>query len=157
MIDADGLNALAGNLDALVEAQSPVMLTPHPGEMSRLAGRPAQEVQADRHNAARALAQAHKVAVVLKGARTVIALADGSVFVNPTGNPGMATGGTGDVLAGVCGGLLAQGVSRDDAALVATFAHGLAGDRVVRRTGRLGLVASDLLQGLQDVWVEWDR
>jgi len=157
VIDADGLNALAGNLDALTGAQAPVLLTPHPGEMSRLAGRPASEVQADRLNAARALAQAHKTTVILKGARTVIALEDGSCFVNPTGNPGMATGGTGDVLAGVCGGLLAQGLSREDAAMIGTYVHGLAGDRVARRTGRMGLLASDLLEGLQEVWVEWDR
>ncbi|HVE81571.1 MAG TPA: NAD(P)H-hydrate dehydratase [Myxococcales bacterium] len=157
VIDADGLNALAGNLDALSSAQAPALLTPHPGEMSRLAGRATSEVQADRINAARALAQAHNAVVVLKGARSVIALENGSCFVNPTGNPGMATGGTGDVLAGVCGGLLSQGLSREDAAMIGAYVHGLAGDRVSRRTGRMGLIASDLLGGLQEVWVEWDR
>jgi len=157
VIDADGLNALAGNLDALSSAQAPVLLTPHPGEMSRLAGRATSEVQADRVNAARALAQAHNAVVILKGARSVIALENGSCFVNPTGNPGMATGGTGDVLAGICGGLLSQGLSREDAAMIGAYVHGLAGDRVSRRTGRMGLIASDLLGGLQEVWVEWDR
>jgi NAD(P)H-hydrate epimerase len=157
VIDADGLNALAGNLDALSSAQAPALLTPHPGEMSRLAGRATSEVQADRINAARALAQAHNAVVVLKGARSVIALENGSCFVNPTGNPGMATGGTGDVLAGVCGGLLAQGLSREDAAMIGAYVHGLAGDKVAKRTGRMGLIASDLLGGLQEVWVEWDK
>src|SRR4051812_44459521 len=89
VIDADGLNALAGNLDALDTTQSKVLLTPHAGEMSRMAGRATSEVQGDRINAARALAQAHHAVVVLKGARTVIALENGSCFVNPTGNPGM--------------------------------------------------------------------
>ncbi|HVE84585.1 MAG TPA: NAD(P)H-hydrate dehydratase, partial [Myxococcales bacterium] len=157
VIDADGLNALAGELDALSGARAQVVLTPHPGEMSRLTGKPTQEIQADRLAAARGLAQAHRVVVILKGARTVIALPDGSCLVNPTGNPGMATGGTGDVLAGLCGGLLAQGLSREDAALVGTYVHGLAGDRAARRTGKMGLIASDLLDGLQQVWAEWDR
>jgi NAD(P)H-hydrate epimerase len=157
VLDADGLNALAGNLDALKGARAPVVLTPHPGEMARLAGTSTREVQADRISAARRLAMAQGCVVVLKGARTLIALKDGTVYVNPAGNPGMATGGSGDVLTGVVGGLLAQGLSEVDAALVGTYTHGLAGDLASRRTGQMGLVASDLLEGLQQVWVRWGR
>jgi NAD(P)H-hydrate epimerase len=155
LLDADGLNALAGNLDLLHRAKGPILLTPHPGEMARLSGLSVGEVQHDRIAAARALAAGHHVVVALKGARTLVALEDRSVFVNPTGNAGMASGGTGDVLSGVCGALLAQGLSPEDAAVTGVYVHGLAGDRVVQRTGMLGLIASDLLAGLEEVWVRW--
>lgn len=157
VIDADGLNALAGRLDLLKSAKGRVVLTPHPGEMARLSGKGTADVQKARLETARDLATRYGVAVALKGARTVLALPDGRAFINPTGNPGMATGGTGDVLSGVCGGLAAQGLSIEDAALVAIFAHGLAGDLAARRTGQLGLMASDLLSGLCEVWVRWGR
>jgi NAD(P)H-hydrate epimerase len=109
LLDADALNALAGHLPALAEARRPVVLTPHPGEMARLLGRPVAEVQADRLGIARAFAIAHGVVLVLKGARTLVSTPDGVVRVNPSGNPGMATGGTGDVLSGMLGAFLAQG------------------------------------------------
>ena len=157
MIDADGLNALAGRLGVFKGARGPLVLTPHPGEMARLAGRSTAQVQADRLGVAREMASMAGAVVVLKGARTVVACPDGRVWINPTGNPGMATGGTGDVLAGLCGALLAQGLSAEDAALVAVHAHGLAGDRAARRTGQLGLIASDLLAALCEVWVGWER
>lgn len=157
VLDADALNALAGNLHALKGSRAPVLLTPHPGEMARLLGKTTREVQADRIAAARGLATSYRCVVVLKGARTLVALEDGAICVNPTGNPGMATAGTGDVLTGVLGGLLAQDLSKEDAALVGTYAHGLAGDLISRRTGQMGLVASDLLEGLQQVWVQWGR
>jgi len=157
VIDADGLNAIGDQTRLLTEAKSPVLLTPHPGEMSRLVGKPTKDVQRARVEVARDYAYLTGAVVVLKGARTLIATGDGRVWINPTGNPGMSTGGTGDVLSGVCGGLVAQGLSVDDAALVGVFAHGLAGDLVARRTGQLGLLASDLLAGLCDVWVRWQR
>ncbi len=157
VLDADGLNAVAGHAEALTHSLSPLLLTPHPTEMARLLGLSTAEVQADRLGAARALVARTGATVVLKGARTVIALPDGKAFVNSTGNPGMATAGTGDVLAGMCGALLAQGLSCADAARVGVFAHGLAGDLVAERTGQLGLIASDLLQGLQQVWTRWRR
>lgn len=157
VLDADGLNALAGHLDVLQKAKGELLLTPHPGEMSRLLGRPIPEIQSARVASARELAQTHAVTVVLKGARTVIAQPDGQVFINPTGNPGMATGGCGDVLAGMCGAFLAQGLGPEDAALTATYAHGLAGDLAVQRTGQLGLVASDLVAALGQVWLRWNR
>jgi len=157
VIDADGLNAIGDQARLLREAKCPVLLTPHPGEMSRLMGKPTGEIQRARMETAREYASLTGALVVLKGARTIIAMGDGRIWINPTGNPGMATGGTGDVLAGLLGGLLAQGLSREDAALVGVFAHGLAGDRGVQRTGRLGLIASDLLDGLCEVWVRWER
>ncbi len=157
VLDADGLNALSGRLDVLRSAQGPLVLTPHPGEMARLSGLSVAEIQADRVTVARDFARAHRVVLVLKGARTVVALPDGRARVNPTGNPGMATGGAGDVLSGVCGALLAQGLAPADAASVAVYAHGLAGDLEEEWRGQLGLVASDLLSGLTSVWARWNR
>lgn len=158
VLDADGLNALDGHPEVLRGARARVLLTPHPGEMSRLLLRPTSEIQADRISAARELATRSSAVVALKGARTVVARPDdGAVFVNPTGNPGMATGGTGDVLAGLCGALLAQGLSPTDAAVAGVYVHGLAGDLAAKRTGEMGLVASDLLAGLQEVWCAWSR
>ncbi len=157
VLDADGLNGLAGHLDVLRAAKCPLILTPHPGEMARLLGRTVADVQHDRLGAARALASGAGAVAVLKGARTVIALPDGTVFVNPTGNAGMATAGAGDVLSGFCGALLAQGLAPEAAAIAAVYAHGLAGDIIVSRTGLMGLNATDLLEGLQEVWVRWRR
>ncbi len=155
VLDADALNALAGHLEALRSAKGELLLTPHPGEMARLLGLTTEEVQQSRVAIARAFAKDHQVVLALKGARTLIARDDGAVFINPTGNPGMATGGTGDVLAGVCGALLAQGLSTEDAAIAGVYVHGLAGDLAAARRSRLGLVASDLLDGLCEVWTSW--
>ncbi len=157
LIDADGLNAFDGHLEMLRQAKAPLVLTPHPGEMARLLGKSTGEVQRDRLAAVRALAAGTNAVAVLKGARTLIGAASGTVYVNPTGNPGMATAGAGDVLSGICGGLMAQGLSPIDAAICGVFAHGLAGDLIAERTGLAGLVASDLLDGLQQVWVRWRR
>src|SRR5213076_614327 len=130
VLDADGLNAVAGT-SVLRERPGPTVVTPHPGEMARLQGGDTARVQADRLGAARAFARAERVVVVLKGARTVI-----------------ASGGTGDVLAGVIGALLAQGLAAYDAAALGVFAHGAAGDAVAARQGEVGLLASDLLAEL---------
>lgn len=157
VVDADGLNAIAGNLELLKRAKSDLLLTPHPGEMARLAGKTTEAIQADRIGAVRTIALSTQVVVALKGARTLIAREDGTVFINPTGNAGMATAGTGDVLAGVCGALLAQGLSPEDAAITGCYAHGLAGDLMLTRRGKMGLMASDLLDGLGEVWVRWSR
>ncbi len=102
----------------------PAVLTPHPGEMARLTGLTTQQVQADRIGCAREFAQQYKVIVVLKGSRTVIAAPDGSVYVNPTGNPGMASGGMGDALTGLITGLIAQGIDPLKASLLAVYVHG---------------------------------
>jgi len=157
LLDADALNAVAGHSELLTRSRAPVVLTPHPGEMARLVGKSVAEVQASRIATASSFAKAHRAVVVLKGARTVVANPDGQVRVNPTGNPGMATGGTGDVLSGMVGAFLAQGLAPLDAASLGVLAHGLAGDAAARRWGRLGLIASDLTAALGEVWTAWGR
>lgn len=148
VIDADGLNCLAGQIGWLRRKRAPLILTPHPGEMARLVSSSTEEVQADRVGAARRLAEDYGVAVVLKGARTVIAGPDGAVSINPTGNPGMASGGMGDVLAGLIGALLAQGLDVREAGEVGAYWHGHAADRVAGRRGEVGLLATDVIEEL---------
>jgi NAD(P)H-hydrate epimerase len=147
VLDADGLNVVAGT-PALGRREAATIVTPHPGEMSRLLRTSTRTVQGDRVSAACRLAARDRVVAVLKGAGTVIASPDGRVAICPTGNPGMATGGMGDVLAGVLGGLLAQGLGSTDAAALGVYAHGAAGDRVAARIGRIGLLAGDLVAEL---------
>ena len=129
-------------------AAGDVVLTPHPGEMARLCGCTAQEVQDDRLAAARGLAARHGVHVVLKGARTLVAAPDGSAAVNLTGNPGLATGGAGDVLTGVAAAWIAQLAHAADACRVAVHLHGLAADLAAREHGQAGLIASDVAAAL---------
>jgi ADP-dependent NAD(P)H-hydrate dehydratase / NAD(P)H-hydrate epimerase len=150
VIDADGLNLLAGNVERLGGAKRPPVLTPHPGEMARLIGADTATVNRDRVGVARSFAEAHRCYVVLKGARTVIAAPDGRIFINPTGNAGMASGGMGDALAGILGGLLAQGFAVEDALKLGVFLHGFAGDRVAMVKGQIGLVASDVIEALPE-------
>jgi NAD(P)H-hydrate epimerase len=148
VIDADGLNNLALEIERLRHAKFPPVLTPHPGEMARLIGKENSAVNADRGGIARAFAVEHRCHLVLKGARTVIATAEGKVFINPTGNPGMASGGMGDVLAGILAALLGQGLSAEDAMKLGVYLHGYVGDRVAASQGEIGLIASDINQGL---------
>jgi len=145
VIDADGLNNLAADISMLKTADMPIILTPHPGEMARLTGASVSQVQRDRLTCAREFACKHNVHVVLKGARTVIAHPDGKVYVNPTGNAGMASGGMGDVLTGLIGGLLAQGYAPEAAAQVGVYLHGAAADRLVEKIGPVGYLASDVM------------
>ena len=153
VIDADGLNAFAGHTDWLDGRERPLVLTPHPGEMSRLAGISIKAVQADRLNVARNFAREHHLILVLKGNRTIIALPDGTAWVNPTGNPGMATGGTGDILTGMTAGVIGQmpnDIAR--AAVAAVYLHGLAGDVAAETMGEHSLVATDLLTALPEAF-----
>lgn len=145
VIDADGLNAIAGRETATTARQAPTVLTPHPGEMARLLGCTADHVEADRPSAAREAARRYRAWIVLKGAHTLVADPDGRLWINTTGNPGMATGGTGDVLTGVLGGLLAQSIALPDAATAAVYLHGVAGDLAAREIGETSLIAGDLL------------
>jgi len=147
VLDADGLGAVVGTTMFRRRRQETI-ITPHPGEMSRLAGIETTAVQADRVGVARRFAAAEGVVCVLKGARTVIAAPDGRFAVCPTGNPGLASGGTGDVLAGIVGGLLSQGLAPFEAAGLAVYAHGLAADRLAERTGEVGMLARDVLTEL---------
>lgn len=148
VLDADGLNAFAGQAGRLRERPAPTVLTPHPGELARLLGSSVDEIAADRVAAARRAAGASGAVVVLKGHRTLIADPGGDVWINPTGNPGMASGGTGDVLTGLLGALLAQRYEALEAAQLAVFAHGLAGDRVAEQHGERGMRAGDLVAAL---------
>ena len=148
VVDADALSALAGHLDLLRHAAGPRALTPHPGEMARMLGSTIEAVQADRIEIARAFAREHGVAIALKGAHTVIAGPDGHVAINPTGNPGMAKGGSGDVLTGVVGTLLAREIGPAAALRAGCYVHGLAADVTVRDRGEYGMLASDIIEGL---------
>ena len=152
VIDADGLNALAGSLKCLAGRRRVRVLTPHPGEMARLAGRSAAEIQSDRIEAATSFAAEHQVHLVLKGFRTLVADPGGAVWVNPTGNPGMAKGGTGDVLTGLVAGLLAGFHDRPVTEVVAAavYVHGLAGDLAAAEVGEISMLAGDLLERVPD-------
>lgn len=160
VLDADGLNAFEGNakdLDRKVHrggtnnAKKTLVLTPHPGEMARLTGLTTAQIQRDRVNVARKFAQEHGLILVLKGDRTVVAGRDGEIWINPTGNPGMATGGTGDILTGIVAGLIAQNPNRViEAVIGAVYLHGLAGDIAREHVGEQPLVATDLIKTLAD-------
>jgi NAD(P)H-hydrate epimerase len=158
VLDADALNALAGKASLLRECKTPPILTPHPGEMARLeAEATPQSVNADRIGIASRFAAQRGVVLVLKGARTVVARPDGAVAICPTGNPGMATAGTGDVLTGMIVGLLAQGLTQWDAACAATFLHGLAGDLAAARLGVAGMIAGDVIDQIPHALVQVSR
>jgi ADP-dependent NAD(P)H-hydrate dehydratase / NAD(P)H-hydrate epimerase len=148
VIDADGLTNLALEVDRLRSAKTPPILTPHPGEMGRLIDKDTATVNRDRIGTARSFAMQRRCHLVLKGARTVIATPEGKVFINPTGNPGMASGGMGDVLAGILAALLGQGFSPEDAMKLGVYLHGFVGDRVAAEKGQIGLIASDIIEGL---------
>ena len=150
VIDADGLNCLIGRTEILKNFEKPIVLTPHPGEMSRLIGTTAADVQKDRIKCARNFAEKFNVHVVLKGARTVVAHPDGRVFINPTGNPGMASGGMGDVLTGVIAGFIAQGHSPELAAHAGVYLHGAAADSLAKNKGSFGYLATDVMNTLPE-------
>ncbi len=144
LIDADGINALCSNINILKEAKHTPVITPHPAEFARLIGKTANEVQSDRINLAMSFAKEYGCVVVLKGASTVIASPDGKLAVNISGNPGLAKGGSGDVLAGICASLLCQGINAFDAAVCGVYLHARAADVLKERIGEYGLLPSDL-------------
>jgi hydroxyethylthiazole kinase-like uncharacterized protein yjeF len=153
VLDADGLNAFEGRAGELRGKSRALVLTPHPGEMARLTGSTVAAVQRDRINVARTFARKHEVIVVLKGHRTVVATPGGEVWVNATGNPGMATGGTGDILTGMVAGFIAQNPDKIlDAVLAAVHLHGLAGDVARQQMGEHSLVATDLIAALPEAF-----
>jgi len=145
VIDADGINALGKSRKLIDQIRAETVLTPHPKEMSRLSGWSVQDILSQRIERASEYAQEHDVTLLLKGARTLVAFADGTVLVNPTGNPGMATAGSGDVLTGLIAGLISQGLSVPSATSAAAFIHGMAGDIYVEANHEVTLIASDLL------------
>jgi hydroxyethylthiazole kinase-like uncharacterized protein yjeF len=146
ILDADGLTALATQPKTLPAANRSLILTPHPGEMARLINSAAKEVQEDRIGVSRRFSQSNHIHLVLKGFRTLIATPKGDVFINPTGNPGMASGGTGDVLTGMIGGLICQGFDILASLQISVYLHGLAGDQVAQELGEKSLVATDIIE-----------
>jgi len=150
VIDADGINLVARNKDVLKKAKNSPVLTPHPGEMSRLTGLSVSEIQADRIKVASSFAKEYQVILVLKGASTVIAEPEGKIFINTTGNPGMAGGGMGDVLTGFIASLIAQGISSLDAARMAVFIHGAIGDFIAGKRAETGILASDIAEKIPE-------
>jgi ADP-dependent NAD(P)H-hydrate dehydratase / NAD(P)H-hydrate epimerase len=153
VVDADGLNAFEGQTKELNGSGRTLVITPHPGEMARLAGCSTADVQKDRLSVARRFAREHEVIVVLKGHRTLVVQPDGEAWVNITGNPGMATGGTGDVLTGMVAAMIAQNPRNAMLAVcAAVHLHGLAGDVMCEVVGEHSLVATDLLRGLPDAF-----
>ena len=157
LLDADALNCLADDPSVLRRVKAPVIITPHPAEMGRLLGVSAGEVNADREMTAKRFAADYGVIVVLKGAGTVTAAPDGRAVINTTGNSGMATGGSGDVLAGICASLLAQGGEAFDSAAAAVYLHGLAGDLAAARLGKISMLPTDLLDALPQAFLSVQR
>ncbi len=156
IFDADALNVLAGFLNELTGLDRPVILTPHPGEFARLTGKTVAEVQADREGLAASFAAKHGVIVVLKGQNTVVT--DGTkIYVNNSGNPGMSTGGAGDVLTGVIAAMIGQGLPAFEAAALGTYAHGVAGDIARDNNGEVGLIAGDIVDGVADAFEHLTR
>lgn len=158
VLDADGLNAAAkcGELPR-PDADAPLILTPHPGEMARLAGVSVEDVQGSRESVAVGYARANDCVVVLKGHRTVLAGPDGTVYVNPTGNAGLSRGGSGDILTGMLAAFLAQGLGPLDAAACAVWLHGAAADGAARRLGQTGMLPHDIFYDLGRLFSESGR
>jgi len=153
VVDADGLNALIGHLKILSAIRYPLsakILTPHPGEMARLMGMSIKKVQADRKGIAKKFAEDYKVTVVLKGNNTVVADYNDNLYINRTGNPGMATAGSGDVLTGMIAALLGQGLNQFEASKYAVYLHGLAGDLAAKEKTHMGMIASDIIDKIPE-------
>lgn len=159
VLDADGINALSGHTDILRKAKGQVVITPHPGEMARLINISAAEINRDRLSVAGRFTREYNVVTALKGAGTIIAEPSGGIYINSTGNPGMASGGTGDVLTGMIAGLIAQGCPLPDAAITGVFLHGLAGDLAAKERGETGLIAGDVIEKIPEAikTVQTDR
>ncbi|WP_010246051.1 bifunctional ADP-dependent NAD(P)H-hydrate dehydratase/NAD(P)H-hydrate epimerase [Acetivibrio cellulolyticus] len=146
VLDADGINLVAKDLSVLKDIRTQIVMTPHPGEMARLIGTSVKEVQKDRVNIARNFSKEWGVITVLKGSRTIIASPEGEIYINTTGNPGMSTGGSGDVLTGIIAGLIGQGLKPLDASIAGVYLHGACGDNIAAEKGEHGLIAGDLVR-----------
>jgi hydroxyethylthiazole kinase-like uncharacterized protein yjeF len=152
LIDADGLNAFEGTPDGLLNCKAPLVITPHPGELSRLLSIDTEDIVRDRMSYARTAADRFKCVVLLKGAPTFVSEPSGEIYVNPTGNAGMATGGSGDVLSGIIGALLAQGLAPVDAACCGAYIHGLAADIAAGITGQMAMIPTDIITQLPEAF-----
>lgn len=152
VLDADALNCVAKNPDILKKAKVPVIITPHPGEMARLIKTNAKSVNENRADIAINFSKEYGVITVLKGAGTIIASPDGRAVINRTGNSGMATGGSGDVLAGMTASLLAQGANPFDAAAAAVYLHGVSGDIAAERLGKISMLPTDMIEMIPEAY-----
>jgi NAD(P)H-hydrate epimerase len=151
ILDADGLTALSSQSKVLPISNRSLILTPHPGEMARLIRSTSKEVQDDRIGISRSFSQSNHLYLVLKGYRTLIATPKGEVFINPTGNPGMASGGTGDVLTGMIGGLVCQGVDLLQSLQISVYLHGFVGDLMAQEFGEKSLIATDIIKKIPEL------
>jgi len=156
VVDADALTALTGNLKLLTKTPTAKVLTPHPGEMSRLTGVRKEEIEKDRKNTAQRFARRYHCVLLLKGYRTVVAGPNGKNYINKTGNAGMATAGSGDVLAGIITALLGQGLTAFAAAKYGAHLHGKAGDLAARRKSKTGMIATDIIDNIPNI-IKKDR
>ena len=157
ILDADALNFASKNTDILALANCPLILTPHPGEMGRLIGKTPQAIQEERYNTAKKFALNHKVILVLKGSGTIIALPDGEMLLNTNGNPGMAKGGSGDVLAGICASLSAMGLKPENAAAAGVYIHGKAGDICAEEFSQNAMLPTDIINKLPTVFKQLEN
>ncbi len=148
VIDADGIMSLVDRRDILKKRKAPTVVTPHPGEMSRLIGKDVETIQAIRGKVASEFAKKYDVVLVLKGYQTVVANSKGETYINSTGNSGMSSGGTGDVLTGMIASFLGQGIAPYSAAIIGVYLHGFAGDIAAKEKGQFSLIASDILERL---------
>jgi NAD(P)H-hydrate epimerase len=152
VLDADGINALKGDMEALRKRGFRTVITPHPGELARLMCKDVEEIQSNRTDMARSVAEVTGAVVVLKGHRTVVASPEGKVYVNETGNSGMASGGTGDVLTGMIASFIGQGIDDYSSAVCAVYIHGMAGDIAAEEVGQFSMTASDILDFLPEAF-----
>lgn len=157
IIDADGINALSSCIELCKDTEAKVILTPHPGEMSRLTGKSIAEIEANRVKTAKDFATEYNLTLVLKGANTIIASPKGEVYINSTGNSGLSRGGSGDVLTGIIGGLSAQSLTPLVAALTGVFIHGYSADSVADKTSKQGMLPSDVISALPSVFGEFEK
>ena len=151
VVDADGLNILAGNMEWLQETKVPVVTTPHIQEMARLTGYTKEQIKKRMIETANDFAAEHQAVLVMKDARTIVAKAGEEIYLNISGNSGMATGGSGDVLAGIIGGLIAQGMDALEASRLGVYVHGKAGDAAAARLGEYSMTATDILKSIAEV------
>ncbi|MFQ5952495.1 MAG: NAD(P)H-hydrate dehydratase [Candidatus Omnitrophota bacterium] len=152
VLDADGINGLEGDIDVLKDRSARLVLTPHPGEMSKLIGKDVSEIQSMREDIAKSVAEVTGAVVCLKGHRTVVASPEGEVYVNETGNSGMATGGMGDILTGMIASFIGQGVDDFGSCVIAVNLHGLAGDIAAEKKGQFNMVATNVLEYLPEAF-----
>lgn len=151
VLDADGITAIVGHVNIFKNLKAPIVMTPHPGEMAKLTGKKIAEIQNERKDVALATAALYNTVLVLKGHNTIVAGPKGELYENRTGNPGMATGGMGDVLTGMIAGFEAQGLDQFSASVLGVYFHGMAGDAAAKEKGTLSLLATDLLNKIPEV------